>query len=275
MLVGKVQRWRLKRDLYRPAGEPIDTRRYEVAGISSDRPAKEFVTLHHYSGSYPAARFRFGLYRGAELVGVAVFSQPCRPEVVTNVFPLDCQAGVDLGRFVLLDNVPANGETWFLARCFELLRQDAAGVVAFSDPMQRARADGSVVFPGHVGTIYQAGNACFIGQARPDHLRLLPDGRTLCNRAVAKIRRRDVGWRYAADLLVAHGAAHPPRDEAGLQSWLARWLPRVTRRVRHPGNLKYAWALEPTLRRHLPRSLPYPKLFEFTNDGPLWNRAPV
>ena len=55
---------------YRPAGEPIDPRRYEVAAIASDRTAKDFVLPHHYSGSYPAARFRFGLFRRAVLDGV-------------------------------------------------------------------------------------------------------------------------------------------------------------------------------------------------------------
>jgi hypothetical protein len=29
---------------------------------------------------------------------------------------------VELGRLVLLDDVPANGESWFIARAFELLR---------------------------------------------------------------------------------------------------------------------------------------------------------
>ena len=36
------------------------------------RLAREFVERHHYSRSYPAARRRFGLYRGGELEGVGV-----------------------------------------------------------------------------------------------------------------------------------------------------------------------------------------------------------
>jgi hypothetical protein len=38
---------------------------------------------------------------------------------------LEALAGVDLGRFVLLDQVEANGESWFLGRAFELLAQQA------------------------------------------------------------------------------------------------------------------------------------------------------
>lgn len=55
------QRWRARRHLYRPAGEIISTHRYEVAEIPDDLTAKGFVLAHHYSASYPAARFRIGL----------------------------------------------------------------------------------------------------------------------------------------------------------------------------------------------------------------------
>jgi hypothetical protein len=33
----------------------------------------------------------------------------------------------------------------------------------------------------------------------------------------------------------------------------------VTRRLRHPGNLRYAWAIDRRIARALPASLPYPK----------------
>ncbi len=80
------QRWRKHRTLYRPAGEVIRTREYDVAAIESDAEAKAFIAQHHYSHSYPAARFRFGLYRGEKLCGVAVFSHPCNDLVLTRVF---------------------------------------------------------------------------------------------------------------------------------------------------------------------------------------------
>ena len=63
------QRWRLRRDSYRPAGEPINPRLYEVAELVGDREAKAFIVTHHYSASYPNARFSFGLFTGGELVG--------------------------------------------------------------------------------------------------------------------------------------------------------------------------------------------------------------
>jgi len=255
-----VQRWRDRRDSYRPASEPIDPKQFEVASIPDDTTARAFVQRHHYAGTYPAARFRHALYdRRGRLVGVAVFSHPTNNRTLTNVFPGAATDAVELGRFVLLDSVPANGETWFLARCFELLRRDVVGVVSFSDPVPRTSLGGDVIFPGHLGTIYQAKSAVFLGRGSPGTLRLLPDGRVLSNRALSKIRVRDQGWRYGVELLERAGAA-PLAANDNAADWLATWLPRLTRPLSHPGNLKYAFPLERAARRALPPSLPYPKV---------------
>jgi hypothetical protein len=255
MIADVAQRWRRGRALYRPAGEPIATRLHEVAAIPDDRTAKSFVVAHHYAASYPAARFRFGLYRGAALVGVAVFSVPANPAVLARFGEVDA---VELGRFVLLDQVASNGESWMLARCFDLLRlQGIAGVVSFSDPVAGTALDGTRTFCGHIGTIYQATNATYLGRSKAETRRLLPDGTIFHGRAAAKIRRRDVGWRYAAALLERHGAA-PLGDEDGA-AWLRTWVPRLTRPLRHDGNHRYAFGLDRRLRKHLGESLPYPK----------------
>ncbi len=257
MIATHCQRWRDGRDSYRWHGEAFEPREHEVSAIADDRSARAFVEQHHYSKSFPAARRRFGLYAGGSLAGVAVFSVPVRPEALS-VLRCPVAEGLELGRFVLLDAVKANAETWFLARCFDLLRREGfAGVVSFSDPFPRTRADGSTIFAGHVGTIYQASNAVFVGRAKPGFLRLLPDGSVLPARTLAKIRRRDRGWKYAVGKLVEHGAPEPTGD---LSLWLARELENVTRRVKHPGNYKYAFALCRAVRRALPASQPYPKL---------------
>jgi hypothetical protein len=188
------QRWKNRRASYRPAGEVIDTRAYDVAPIDETN-AKTFVLTNHYSGSYPSARFRFGLYRAASLCGAAVFSHPCNDLVLTNVFRCKATDAVELGRFVLLDFVPANGETWFLARCFEHLRKlDLVGVTTFSDPVPRKAANGRLVHPGHIGTIFQAFNGAYLGRGTPRTLRLLPDGTVLSDRAIQKIRAGERGW---------------------------------------------------------------------------------
>ena len=261
MYTSSCQRWRARRDLYRPAGEPIDPERYEVIPMHDDATAKAFVLEHHYSGSYPAARRRFGLWRApGELVGVAVFSVPVRAAVIESCLPGDWRSSLELGRLVLLDEVPANGESWFVSRCFaELRREGWTGVVSFSDPMPRTTLDGHIVKPGHVGTIYQATNAVYVGQARRDTVRLLPDGSVLPSRALAKVRKLDRGWKHVVARLALYGAE--PLDDGEPRAWLDAQLPRIgVRKVRHPGNHKYCWALDRRARRHLPPSQPYPKL---------------
>lgn len=261
MITDVVQRWRDRRDSYRPRGEPIDTSCYEVAPILGDNEARAFVERQHYSGSYPAARERIGLYRGGALVGVAVFSVPMQGRVL-DVLPCPRDEAVELGRLVLLDDVPANGESWFIARTFEHLRRRGfAGVVSFADPVQRTDATGRTVFGGHIGCIYQATNAVYAGRASPGTLRLLPSGVALSRRAISKIRAKHKGWIYAVDQLIAAGAEAPEDTSvAGLRAWLAAELPRCTRPLRHGGNHRYLFALTPAVRRRLPKSLPYPKV---------------
>lgn len=264
-MIGVAQRWLGGRACYRPAGETINAREYDVAEIA-EADAKAFVTEHHYSRTYPAARFRHGLYRRGELVGVSVFSHPCRDQVLTRVFPGPARAAVELGRFVLLDEVPGNGETWFLARCFDLLRAATIrGVVSFSDPVPRTAADGRLVFPGHIGTIYQAHNATYTGRGAAGVLHILPDGRAFSRRALQKIRNLESGWVYAARQLEAAGAAPVPSDVDAVPAWLAASLPRVTRRLRHPGNHRYAWPLDRRQAVALERSA-YPKQIDVPRE---------
>ena len=239
------QRWRDRLDSFRAPDEVINPLRYEVAAIEDDTTAKGFVEQHHYSGSYPAARFRFGLYRGAALAGVAVFSHPASNKVLTNVFPGAALDSVELGRFVLLDDVEGNGETWFLARCFEQLRKaELRGVVSFSDPLPREdRTNGRTVFAGHIGTIYQAHNAVYLGRGTARTLALLPNGRVFSARAAQKIRSGERGWRYSAAQLEQLGATPCPETDAARRRWLRVWSTTLCTPVRHPGNFKYAWRL--------------------------------
>ena len=252
------QRWTAGKGTFRPPGEVIRTYEYEVASIPDDTTAKAFVIANHYSRSYPSARFRYGLYRLGRLVGVVVFSHPCRNDVLTSVFPGKATDSVECGRLVILDEVPFNGESYFMARAFDRLRREGViGVLSFSDPVPRTSLGGATIFPGHLGVCYQALNASYLGRSSPRRLRLLPDGNVLSDHAVSKIRALDRGWRYAAAFLERHGADSVWLDAP--KEWLNYWLPRLTRPLRHHGNHKYAWPLVRSVRRVLPPSLPYPK----------------
>lgn len=252
-------RWSSGRSTYRPPEEPIDPAAYSVETLP-EGVAKSFVVEHHYSRSYPAARCRVGLLRGRELVGVAVFSVPAQRLAIPRWLCVPAAEGVELGRFVLLDDVPGNGETWFLARAFRELRRakpDVRAVLSYSDPVERRTIDGAVVMPGHVGTIYQAFNGRYLGRSRPSQVILGADGRPVSPRAISKIRNLSRGWRYSLRALMEAGAPSVRKGEPA-REWVGRALREGPfRRIPHDGNHVYAWPLATGVA--LPDACPYPK----------------
>lgn len=266
-------RWRDRGSSYAPKREPLDPSRYGVELIAQ-KEAKAFVTRHHYSGTYPAARLRCGLFQaGVGLVGVAVFGVPMSQAVIPKWCGVEPNQGVELSRFVLLDEVPANAETWFLARCFKLLKvhkPEVRAVLSFSDPVPRYGVKGEVVLPGHVGTIYQAHNGLYLGRSAKKVLSLAPDGRVITDRTLSKIRGGEVGERYASEQLVQMGC--PPRDKGESGASYVERAKRHLRRIKHPGNHSYLWAIKGrVMSPHSPR--PYPKQVESSTGRTQGGRA--
>jgi hypothetical protein len=264
VIVDACQRWELGRASKRPAGETIRAREdgYEVAPVAG-AAARAFVEQHHYSGSASPPAHPFALWRRGELVGVALFGPPASMNAHRAVFPgLAIGQAVTLGRLVLLDEVPGNGESWFVARCLrELTPRGVVGVESCADPVARRDARGARVFPGHAGTIYQALSGRYVGRTNASTKYLLPDGRELSNRAAGKLVRGEVGRAYAGSVLVEYGAAPLARGEDPL-AWLRRWRPRICRAIRHRGCHRYLWCLDRRRRREvLARpALAYPKI---------------
>lgn len=262
MITETCQRWREHRESRRPAGELIKTSEYDVAMISP-KVAKAFVATHHYAGTCSSTAHPFGLHRHGDLVGVACFGPACSTNAHNAVFPTLTQTeAVTLGRLVLLDEVPGNGESWFVARCFALLR--ARGIVAVescADPQPRSTLEGAIVHRGHVGTVYAALNGHYVGKTNDATLRLLPDGTCYSNKAAGKVFRSEQGRAYAGSELVAWGA-DPLLDGEDPQVWLRRWRPLLTRSMRHRGNHRYIWSLDRRRRAEILSApkLPYPKM---------------
>jgi hypothetical protein len=263
VIVDTCQRWTERRESRRPSGELIRPSAYDVEPIAVASEAASFVTRHHYAATSSSTAHRFGLYLRGELSGVALFGPPASTNAHRAVFPgLTFREAVTLGRLVLIDAVPGNGESWFVARCFELLR--ARGVVAVescSDPWPRTSSSGAVVFRGHLGIVYQATNGRYVGRTNDSTIRLLPDGTVLSNRAAGKLVRGERGRGHAVAQLEAWGA-DPLRDGEDGLAWLRRWRERLTRSMRHRGNHRYLWCLDRRRRREVltaPR-FAYPKL---------------
>ncbi len=244
------QRWKYRKDRLIVAGEdlPFDKRKYSV-DLISEATAKAFVTTHHYSGSYPAAVVRVGLFgQSAELLGVAVFSVPINERVIPAHCGVPPRAGLELGRLVLLDSdqAPRNSETFFLKKAFSALRMekpDLKAVVSYCDPVPRVAMDGSIRLKGHVGTVYQGGNARYVGRASPRTLHMLHDGTILSPRTLSKIRLGETGSDAAERELERLGAGRRPCSMPH-HEWVRSFLggPMV-RRLRHPGNHVYLFPL--------------------------------
>lgn len=262
MIVETCQRWTERKQTRRPAGELIQTSAYDVAPIAASRDASDFVARHHYAATCSSTAHRFGLYQRGTLVGVACFGPPASMNAHRAVFPtLTIRQAVTLGRLVLLDEVPGNGESWFVARCFELLR--ARGVIAIescADPQPRTALDGAIVHRGHLGIVYQATNGHYVGRTNAATLRLFPDGTVFSNRTSGKLVRGERGDDGAIGVLERWGAAPLQSGEDAI-GWLRRWRDQLTRPMRHRGNHRYIWCLDRRARREVlvaPR-LPYPK----------------
>lgn len=269
------QRWLNQQSSWKNGRETVDVNRYFVAPVEEPH-AKAFVEQHHYSKSFPAARLRYGLFdkqADGNLVGVAVLSVPVQEKVLSGPLPnLEPYVeSLELGRFVLLDDVPANGETWFLSRAFKLAHADGIkAVVSFSDPQPRHKTVKGItttVMPGHVGIIYQASNAIYTGRGTKRTLTVLPDGCTLNDRSKSKVRKLESGHEHVERLLVANGAKVRGSKEDP-KIWLETALKNAgCTRVKHKGNHRYLFPLGGKaqvrkMREELATTLAYPKTID-------------
>ena len=128
--------------------------------------------------------------------------------------------------------------------------------------MARTDAQNNMVFPGHLGLIYQVCSAEYAGRSTPRTLLLLKDGTALNERALQKIRAQEAGAQAAEELLVRYGAT-PRHEGEDPRSWLGKALNEVeVRKLKHGGNHRYLFRPDKkhkkTIRIGLPL-LPYPK----------------
>lgn len=267
-------RWRAGRAIYRPATEPIDPDQFRVASIG-DRVARDFVCTHHYSKSYPAAIAAYGLFERQgvhqeRLSGVAVFSVPMQPRAA-DAYGAQGLPFCELGRFVLLDEVGGNGETWFLTKAMRQLGLDKTTegrptyglCLAYSDPVPRTDAKGTIRFAGHFGGIYTAKSGIYVGRGTARTHWLTPEGTILSQRALSKLRTGDRGDRACYEMLRAYGA---PAIEIGepTAAYVRRALTEGPfRPIRHRGNHAYVLPLgghanRRTVRARMDRGLPRP-----------------
>jgi hypothetical protein len=267
MITERSQRWRERRSRFVDDTSVIDPRLYAVDLVAPEA-ARAFVAHHHYLATYPAAHLAAGLFGpGAggrsELVGVAVFGVPAAAAVITAHSGFaEAERGCVLARLLCLPSVAGNGESFFVARAFRLLRRERPrleAVVSYSDPRF-----------GHVGQVYAALSGAYRGISRPRTVWRV-GATTVSERALSKIRGHERGAGGAIDRLVALGMPAPLRGEDP-----ACWLDRLKAsgrltREHQAGLFTYCFELTRAARaqgRPLPR-LAYPR------PEAAWRRAAI
>lgn len=225
----------------------FNSRLYSVEAITA-ADADAFCDRHHYAGKAGSHLAQYGLYTSSDLVGVAVLTNASFAHVLRTAFPElePYDESRELGRLVLLDEVPANAESWFLAEAFR--RQAAAGVrgvVSFSDPVARRDAQGRITMPGHVGTIYQASNATYTGRVTERTVWHLPNGVIFNEQNIGKIRRQEQGHDYCEKTLQDFGATPKDSTETGREYWHRARAEARCYSTRHHGNHRYQFTLRP------------------------------
>jgi len=129
---------------------------YQIAPVARPQ-ARAYIEAHHYLRCAPRApTVALGLWHGPALIGVALIGVSCSEAARSFPFGPAYKAHVlELTRFHVLDGTPKNTESWFLARVRRRLDRRLWGLLAFADPSA-----------GHVGTLYQASSALYLGQTR-------------------------------------------------------------------------------------------------------------
>jgi len=128
--------------------------------VKCERADVDWMVSSHYIGKWPGVCVLIlGLKKQGSFLGTIVFALPPRET--------DKRYGGktwELARLWVDDQVPTNGETWFMAQAVKYIKRhhrDVCALVSYADPSA-----------GHEGVIYRAGN--WISDGRTDDERKTP-----------------------------------------------------------------------------------------------------
>lgn len=144
-----------------------------TVGPATTKDCEEFALRYHYSTHASNQLWRFGLWHGVTLWGIAGFNLPTR-ETCESLFGEEHGADkvAHLSRLALAEHAPRNSESRLLSGALAALHADAPrlwAVVTYADILQ-----------GHIGYVYQATNALYTGIGSKGVPRYVaPDGRVL------------------------------------------------------------------------------------------------
>lgn len=187
--------------------------------------ARQAVEAWHYSRSLPAAGLDlYGVKERGRFIGVVVFGMGANPNLA-RPFGLRQDEVRELARVALCDD-RSTPTSKIVANCLRRLQRDRPEVrlcVSYADTSQ-----------GHLGTLYQAGNWCYLGPSKGRFLRV--NGERLHTRSAYQ------RWRSSS------------------VKWLRAHIdPNATAEAEIPKH-KYAYPFDSQVRRRLRRlACPYPR----------------
>lgn len=118
--------------------------------------AKPLILNKHYAQRMPSVSYAFGLFKGAELVGVCTIGKPASPSLCTGLLGRDYAHLVyELNRLIVIEGLPKNTLSYFVGKVQRALRNKDMVIVSFAD-------EGA----GHQGYIYQATNFIYTGKTK-------------------------------------------------------------------------------------------------------------
>jgi len=138
-----------------------------------------FLEALHYLKDVPFGVVSYGLFEDDVLRGVACFGSPSSPAIASSIFENEVdQKGVrELRRFAMQDAAP-NEASQFLAKALRMFyaeHREVSAVVSYADSAQ-----------GHIGTIYKACNARYVGCSGEELVFVLSTGERVTGRGMLK-----------------------------------------------------------------------------------------
>jgi len=158
------------------------------------RDVDEFCRRYHYAKTGGNMSWSYGMWDGFILVGVVSYNLPTM-QACSAFFGADrWDWVVHMGRLVCADDAPRNCESRLISQSLKLLQIDR--------PVVRAVVTYAAIGQGHVGYVYQATNALYLGLTAPANFYMDQEGRrraTKQGKSVSTAKAIDRGWSVHLD----------------------------------------------------------------------------
>jgi hypothetical protein len=125
--------------------------KYNVKSIQSYL-THEWLLKKHYAKRIPSISYAFGLFNEEILIGIMTIGKPASPSLCNGICGKEFSEYVyELNRLCINDNIEKNVLSYFISKCFKLIKDDLI-LVSYADMAMN-----------HNGYIYQATNWIYTG----------------------------------------------------------------------------------------------------------------